>query len=172
MRLVEGCDFQEFSKYLARIGQYTAEGALERLRNSLESGRVNLIVFREDHGIIGHAIWHESNTEEHRKGDPREKEDREILRRFMGKGKDFVELDELWLTVEHRGKGYGKQFFDFFEDYIRSKGYDSLVFYAFDPAAIAICRKRGYKEAYGVTAAEPYGNIETMYVFYLKLRKN
>jgi len=172
MRFVEGCDFQEFSKYLARIGQYTSEGELVRLRNSLESGRSNLIVFRENGEIIGHAIWHETDTEEHRKGDPREKEDREILHGFMGKGKEFIELHELWLTQEHRGKGYGKQFFDFFEEYIRNKGYDSLVYYAFDPAAIAICRKRGYKEAYGIKEAGPYGNIETMYVFHLKLRKN
>jgi len=172
MRFVEGCDFQEFSRYLARIGQYTVEGELDKLRNSLESGMLNLIVFRENDEIIGHALWHETNTEEHRKGDPREKDDREILQGFMGKGKDFIELHELWLTEEHRGKGYGKQFFDFFEDYIRRKGYDSLVYDAFDPAAVAICRKRGYKEAYGIKEAGPYGNIETMYVFYLKLKKN
>jgi len=90
----------------------------------------------------------------------------------MGKGKDFVELHELWLTEEHRGKGYGKQFFAFFEEYLRGKGCDSLVYYAFDPAAVAICRKRGYKEAYGLKEAVPYGKIETMYVFYLKLKKN
>jgi len=100
------------------------------------------------------------------------KEDKEILQGFMGKEKDFIELHELWLTEQHRGKGYGKQFFDFFEDYIRSKGYDSLVYYAFDPAAVAICRKRGYKEAYGLKEAGPYGKIETMYVFYLRLNKN
>lgn len=172
MRFVEGCNFQEFSKYLAKIGQYTAEGELDKLRNSIESGRCNLIVFRENDEIIGHAIWHETNTEEHREGDPREKEDREILQGFMGKGKDFIELHELWLTEEHRGKGYGKQFFDFFEDYMKNKGYDSLVYYAFDPAAIALCRKRGYQEAYGIKEAGPYGNIETMYTFYLKLRRD
>jgi GNAT superfamily N-acetyltransferase len=171
VKFVEGCDFQEFSRYLARLGQYTAEGELDRLRNSLESGRFNLIVFRENDEIIGHAIWHETNTEEHRKGDPREKEDREILYGFMRKGKDFIELHELWLTEEHRGKGYGKQYFDFFEDYLGSRGFDSLVYYAFDPAAVAICRKRGYKEAYGLKEAGPYGNIETMYVFYLRLKK-
>ena len=172
MKFVVGCDFGEFSRYLAGIRQYTAEGELDRLRSSLESGRFNLIVFRENDEIIGHAIWHETNTEEHRKGDPRDKEDREILRGFLGQGKDFVELHELWLKTEHRGKGYGKRFFDFFEKYIHSKGYDSLVFYAFDPAAIAICRQRGYKEAYGLKEAGPYGKIETMYVFYLRLRKN
>jgi GNAT superfamily N-acetyltransferase len=90
----------------------------------------------------------------------------------MGKEKDFIELHELWLMKEHRRKGYGKRFFDFFEEYMRRKGYDSLVYYAFDPAAVAICRKRGYKEAYGLKEAGPYGKIETMYVFYLRLRKS
>ncbi|HVP27233.1 MAG TPA: GNAT family N-acetyltransferase [Candidatus Bathyarchaeia archaeon] len=172
MRIVEGCDFQEFSAYLAKLGQYTAKGELDRLRSNIESGRFNLIVFREDDEIIGHAIWHETNTEEHKRGEPRKKEDKEILQGFMGKRRNFIELHELWLTEKHRGKGYGKQFFDFFEDYIKRKGYDSVVYYAFEPAAIAICRKRGYKEAYGVEEAGPYGKVETMYVFYLKLRKN
>ncbi len=172
VRFAEGCDFQELSRYLARIGQYAAEGELQRLKSSLENGRFNLIVFRENHEIIGHAIWHETSTEEHRKGNPRDKVDMEILQGFMGKGKDFIELHKLWLAEEHRGKGHGKRFFDFFEDYMKRKGHDSLVYYPFDPAAIAICRKRGYKEAYGVTEAGPYGNIETMYVFYLRLKED
>jgi GNAT superfamily N-acetyltransferase len=171
MRFVEDCSFQEFSTYLAKIGQYTAKGELEKLKGYLDSKLFNLIVFRENHEIIGHAIWHETNTEEHRKGIPRDKEDKEILHRFFGGKKDFVELHELWLTTEHRGKGYGKLFFNFFEGCMRDKGYDSVIYYAFDPAAVAICRKRGYKEAYGVKEAGPYGNIETMYVFYLQLRK-
>jgi GNAT superfamily N-acetyltransferase len=158
---------------LVKLGLYTGKGELDGLRSHLESGRFNLIVFRENGEIIGHAIWHETNTEEHRKGgEPREKEDKKILHGFLGKEKDFIELHELWLTEEYRGKGYGKRFFDFFEEYMRRKGYDSLVYYAFDPAAVAICRKRGYKEAYGLKEAGPYGKIETMYVFYLRLRKN
>lgn len=167
MRFVEGCDFEEFSKYLKKIGQCTGELSKSR---ALISGKLfNLIVFREKNEIIGHAIWHETNTEEHRKGDPRDKEDKEILRAFFGGKRDFVELHELWLIKEHRGKGYGKRFFDFFEDYIRKKGYNSIVFYAFNPAAIAICRQRGYKEAYGVQEADPYGANQTCYVFFLQL---
>ena len=172
MRFVEGCNFKEFSTYLAKIGWYTAKGELEKLKGHLDSKHFNLIVFRENDEIIGHAIWHETNTEEHRKGDARDKEDKEILHRFFGGKKDFIELHELWLTKEHRGKGYGKRFFDFFEDYMRKKGHDSIIYYAFDPAAIGICRQREYKEAYGVKEAGPYGKIETMYVFYLQLRKN
>jgi GNAT superfamily N-acetyltransferase len=172
MRFVEGCDLREFSRYLVKPGQYVAEGELDRLRGHLESGQFNPIVFRENDEIIVHAIWHETNTEEHRKGDPREKEDVEILQEFMGKEKDFIEIHELWLTEERRGKGCGKWFFDFFEEYMRRKGYDSLVYYAFDPAAVTICRKHGYKEAYDLKGAGSYGKIETMYVFYMRLRKN
>ena len=172
MQFVEGCDFREFNAYLNKLGMYKGNGELDRLRNNLESARWNLIVFRENGEIIGHAIWHETNTEEHTKGYPREKRDKEILHGFMGKGRDFVELHELWLIKEHRGKGYGKQFFGFFENYIGKKGYDSIVYYAFDPAAVAICRKRNYKEAYGIEEAGPYGEMETMYTFYLKLRRN
>ena len=70
------------------------------------------------------------------------------------------------------GKGYGKQFFNYFEPYMRNKGYDEIVYYAFDPGAVRLCRKRGYKEAYGVKEAGPYGKYETDYVFYLKLKKD
>jgi GNAT superfamily N-acetyltransferase len=171
LKFVEGCNFEEFKAYLAKIGQYTKKGALETLKAHLDSKQCNLIVFRENNKIIGHAIWHETDTEEHRRGEPRDREDKEILHTFFGEKKDFVELHELWLTTEHRGKGYGKRFFDFFEDYMRRKGYDSIIYYAFDPAAIAICRQRGYKEAYGVKEPGPYGNVETMYVFYMQLPK-
>ena len=109
MRFVEGCDFEEFSKYLEKIGQYTAEGELSKLLAFISIKLFNLIVFMEKNEIIGHAIWHETNTEEHRTGDPRDKEDKEILRAFFGRKKDFVELHELWLIKEHRGKGYGKR---------------------------------------------------------------
>jgi GNAT superfamily N-acetyltransferase len=169
MKFVEGCGFEEFSKYLARIGQYAVESERERLICFIDSGLLNLIVFRMNGEIIGHAIWHESNTEEHRKGDPRDAVDREILRGFFGGTKNFVELHELWLTRENRGRGYGKRFFDFFKECMRRKGCDSIVFYAFDPAAVAICRQRGYREAYGVKEAGPYGEPETCYAFYLQL---
>jgi len=172
LRFIEGCNFEGFSTHLAKNGLYTGRGELEKLKGRLDSKHFNLIVFMENDEIIGHGIWHKTNTEEHRKGDPRDKEDKEILRRFFGEKKDFIELHELWLTKEHRGKGYGESFFDFFEDYMRNKGHDSIIYYAFDPAAVAICRQRGYKEAYGLKEAGPYGEIETMYVFYLQLRKN
>lgn len=62
----------------------------------------HLIVWRENDEIIGHAIWHPSNTDEHRKGYPRDKEDKEVLRRLLRGKKDFVELHEIWLKERHR----------------------------------------------------------------------
>lgn len=148
MIFVEGCDFEEFCRYLARIKLYTAEGELEELKTKIDRRLFNLIVWRGDSEIFGHAIWHETNTEEHRNGDPRDKEDRKALNRFFGGKKDFVELHEVWLKEEHRRKGYGKQFFEFFEQFMMDKGYDSIIYYAHHAAALTICRKRGYKEDY------------------------
>jgi len=169
MEFVEGCDFDEFRRYLARLRQYAGEGELERLKRNLETGRFHLIVFRENSKIIGHAIWHESTTEEHSMGSPRGETDRQILGGLMGKGKEFVELHELWLTTRYRRRGYGKRFFDFFESYMRKKGYREVIYYAFNPAAVRLCRKRGYPEAYGVNEAGPYGKGVTDYIFYIKL---
>jgi len=64
---------------------------------------------------------------------------------------------------EYRGNGYGKRFFEFFEEFIKRKGYDSFVYYADHPAALAICRKRGYLEDYLESVGE--------YVFYTQLKK-
>jgi GNAT superfamily N-acetyltransferase len=172
VKFVVGCDFAEFKRYLRRIGLYKEEGELEKLETLLMNKLLNLVVWRENGEIIGHAIWHETNTEEHRKGDPRDKEDREILEKLLGGKKSFVELHEVWLMEEHRGKGYGKQFFEFFEEFMRDKGYGGIVFYAHHPAALAICRKRGYEEGGCVNIDGPKGEVEKCYVFYLSLKNN
>jgi len=166
LRFVVGCDFDEFKRYLERAGRYEKEGELDWLETFLRKGLLNLIVWRRNSEIVGHAIWHESNTEEHRTGDPRDEEDRETLRRLLGGRRDFVELHEVWLLDEYRGKGYGEGFFEFFEEYMQSKGYDGIVFYAHHPAALTICHKRGYREG-------GFVNIEgtAEHVFYLSLMK-
>ena len=67
----------------------------------------HLIVWRDKNEIIGHAVWHEASTDEHRIGDPRDREDREVLRKLCGgKKENIVELHEIWLRKKHRGKGY------------------------------------------------------------------
>jgi GNAT superfamily N-acetyltransferase len=173
MRFVVGCNLEEFKRYYrtldglhnyfktlgitdARFGELgpTEEGIVKRNPSYL-------IVWRENDETIGHAIWHEASTDEF--GDPRDKEVREVLERLLGGKREFVELHEVWLKEKHRGKGYGKKFFELFEDFIRKRGDDSIVYYTGHPAAIAICRKRGYKE--------DFLTKEKWYVFYLLLNK-
>jgi len=151
MEFVVGCDPEEFKRYSKKPG---VRADLDVLKILLPRNSSSLIVWKENNEIIGHAIWHETNTEEHRKGDPRDREDVEILERLLGGKKDFVELHEIWLMEEYRGRGYGKKFIEFFEEFIRNKGYDSIVFYASHPAALTICRQRGYKEDYYKEIAE------------------
>jgi GNAT superfamily N-acetyltransferase len=157
MRIVVGCDLEKFKRYYKKLtldkewqGTF---GFSEEMDTSWDRALVKnpslLVVWRENDEIIGHAIWHETSTDEHRKGDPRDKGDKQILRRLLGGKKDnIVELHEIWLRKKYRGRGYGKKFFEFFEEFIRNKGYDSIVYYADHPAAIAICRKRGFKEGF------------------------
>jgi GNAT superfamily N-acetyltransferase len=173
MRFLLDCDVnEEFKRHLRRIEFYKDEDELKKLEAFIKAKLFNLIVWKADDEVIGHAIWHESNTEEHRRGDPRDKEDHEILEKLLGGKKDFVELHEVWLIKEQRGKGYGKEFFEFFEQFIRKRGYDSIVYYAYHPAAIAICRQRRYREAYGVEEIGLEGEKQTCYVFYLSLKKD
>ena len=152
MRFVVGCDLDEFKEYYKRNGFAGEQGTGElgiTEEKIVTQDPAHLIVWRENNEIIGDAIWHETSTDEHRKGVPRDREDREILRKLCkGKKDNIVELHEIWLREEYRGKGYGKKFFDFFEEFIRRKGYDSFVYYTDHPAALAICRKRRYKEDY------------------------
>jgi len=149
------CGLEEFKEYWRRNGY---DGDLRHLLDAVIRDPSQIIVWRESGKIVGHGVWHETNTEEHREGDPRDEEDRDVLEKLLGGEKDFVELHEIWLMKEYRGKGYGERFFDFFEQHIKNRGYDSLVYYADHPAAIAICRKRGYKEDYVKSLGE--------YVFY------
>ncbi len=126
-----------------------------------------LIVWKEENEILGHAIWHPSDTETHPDGSQREEDDREILLELLGGPAAFVELHEIWLLEEHRGKGYGEAFFDFFEDMMTEKGFRHIVYYADHPAALVICRRRGYREAHGVEL-----DGRTFYVLTLDLGNN
>jgi ribosomal protein S18 acetylase RimI-like enzyme len=160
LRFEVGYDLKELREYWNRNGY---DGNLDDLMNVVVKDPTQLIVWRENDKIVGHAVWHESNTEGHRKGDPRDKEDREALERLLGGRKGFVELHEIWLIKECRGKGYGEMFNDFFEKFMKAKGYSDIVFYANHPAAVAICRKHGYREG---------GYLKGLneYVFYLSLK--
>jgi len=170
MRFEVGCnpESEEFKEYWNRNGYnqeskgYNHDRLLEELADVIKD-LSQLIVWRYNGEIVGHAVWHESNTEEHRKGVPRDKEDREALEKLLGNKKGFVELHEWWLIEKHRGKGYGNEFLDFFETYMKSHGYADLVFYADHPAALAAFRKHGYREG---------GYLKRLneYVFHLSLK--
>lgn len=162
MRFDVGCDPKEFRQYWSRSGY---DGDLDFLMNVVVKDASQFIVWRDNSKVVGHAVWHESNTEEHRRGQARDREDAEALKRLLGEKKSFVELHEVWLIKEYRGKGYGNLFHQFFEDYMRGKGYSDLIFYAEHPAAVAICRKRGYDEGGYLKGLKEY-------VFHLSLRRN
>ncbi len=175
MRFEFGCDLNEFRRYHKNSGVHEYlrsmgltdeyDENLDYMLNVVIKDPSQLIVWRENREIVGHAVWHESNTREHRKGDPRQKEDIDALEKLFGGSKDFIELHEIWLIEKYRGKGHGKTFFDFFERFMKTKGYSHIVFYAIHPAALAICRKSGYEEG---------GYLKDLkeYVFHLSLNKN
>jgi GNAT superfamily N-acetyltransferase len=156
VKFVVGCDLEEFKRYRWKLAEdenwRRIDGFSEELDEEWES-RVTenpslLIVWRLGGDIVGHAIWHESSTGRHREGDARDREDREILESLVGGKKEFVELHEAWLRKEFRDRDFGKRFFEFFEEFMRSKSHGGIVYYTDHPAAIAICRRRGYKEEY------------------------
>jgi GNAT superfamily N-acetyltransferase len=157
-----GCDPNEFEQYYALVQEKT-----ESRENGLMYFRLNpdhLIIWRKDGEIIGHTIWHESSTDEHRKGDSRDPEDQATLRQLFGGKAEFVELHEIWLKEAHRGNGYGSKFFTFFEDLMQRKGFTEIAYYAYNPAALAICRKRGYQEGNFMEMPGFEGRIEKTYV--------
>ncbi len=160
-----GCDISEFRQYYK-----TVRGELTQLEIKLiEQNPEHLIVWRKNNVIVGHTFWHEASTDEHRKGSPRDKEDKVILRKLFDGKMEFVELHEVWLKKEHRGKGYGTQFFDFFEDFMRTKQHNEIVYYAYNPAALALCRNRGYQEICCLHQPGFEGTMETTYLFRITL---
>lgn len=165
MSIQVGSNFDEFKQYYKALWGELGEAEEYYIKQNPS----HLIVMRENHRIIGDIIWHESNTEEHWPGNPRDKEDTEILYKLLGNPCNFVELHEVWLTKEHRGKGYGKKFFTFFEEFMRKQGFETVVYYAYHPAAIAICRERGYNEACCLELEGIEGNREMMHVFHIAL---
>ncbi|MFW9966329.1 MAG: GNAT family N-acetyltransferase [Candidatus Thorarchaeota archaeon] len=161
MEFIVGYDVEQFEKYYVVLDDlhtfYRTRGLRESRINELrdderehiESNSDHLIVWIDQDQIVGHTIWHETSTDEMTAGDPRDAEDREILRKlFGGKKENLVELHEVWLRTEHRRKGYGHRFLEFFENYVRERGFDGIVYYSDNPAAIALCRRRGYAEGF------------------------
>lgn len=159
--IVGGFSIEEFRKYyltLHDIQDYYVNRGLrepgplelgEDEKRHFERDPNHLIMWSDNGEIVGHCIWHETSTEDMSLDDPSEAEVRECLMQlFGGEKNNLVELHELWLKSEHRGKGFGHQFFDFFEDFASRGEFDGIVHYTDHEAVIALCRKRGYKEAF------------------------
>jgi GNAT superfamily N-acetyltransferase len=171
LRFEVGCDLEEFKRHHRELAEDTewrgTFGFTEELGASWERVLVEnpslLIVMRENSELVSHLIWHESSTDEHGKDDPRDEEDKQILNKLAEGEKDLVELHEVWLRHKYRRRDYGKQLFEFFEDFPRKRGYNSFVYYADHPAAIAICRKRGYMK--------DFMEKEKWHVFYHSLKQ-
>ena len=159
------CEISEFKKYYETIREQLTNLEITLIEQDPEQ----LIVWREEGTIVGHTLWHKASTDEHRPGSPRDGDDKALLRELFEGKKEIIELHEVWLKKEHRGKGYGNQFFDFFEKLMRSKQYTEIAYYAYQPAAISLCRKRGYKEACCLQHPGFEGTIEKTYVFRLSL---
>ena len=128
LNFILGYDFQSFADYYKTLE--SLHNYYKTLnQNDVVSGELgpdeqaiilqnpsHLIIWQCDDDIVGHAIWHETSTDEHRDGDPRDDVERDVLRELFGGMKDnIVELHELWLRPINRGKGYGQEFFEFFE---------------------------------------------------------
>ncbi|MFW9808419.1 MAG: GNAT family N-acetyltransferase [Candidatus Thorarchaeota archaeon] len=159
--IVGGFSIEEFRKYYRSLSDlqeyYISIGSRQSgsfdlgtdEEQHIERDANHLITWIEEEQIVGHCIWHETSTEEMIPGDPRGEEDRKCLKQLFGGKKDnLVELHELWLKSDHRGKGYGHQVFSFFEDYVSKAGFDGIVYYTDHEGAVSLCRKRRYKEAF------------------------
>lgn len=159
MKFVVGYDIESFKAYYRTLhdlhrffnlhgaGSNRPELGSDEARH-IARNRDHLIVWMDQSEIVGHTIWHETTTDEMVPGDPRGESDKAALRAlFGGRKENLVELHEVWLRTEHRGKGYGRRFFEFFEDFAFERGYEGIVYYTDTPAAIALCRSRGYREA-------------------------
>jgi GNAT superfamily N-acetyltransferase len=166
LRLEVGCNLEEYRKYQKTSGIHDYlkwVGVTDVVYGELGPNEVARARALENNEIIGHVIWHEERVDGFRL--PGEEEVRIVLERLLGEKKDFVELHKVWLEEKHRGKGYDKKFFEFFEDFAKKRGFDSIVYFSGNASAINICRKRGYKED-----ILSYPEKERWHVFYLSLK--
>lgn len=78
LRFEVGCDpeSKEFREYWRNNGyNEDLDDMISHVKNPTQ-----LIIWKKNDKIVGHAIWHESNTETHGKaGPPRNKDDSEAL---------------------------------------------------------------------------------------------
>ena len=155
-----GGDIEELRAYLESLGLDLGPTEEQLIRENPE----RLIMWRDNGTLVGHTIWHASNTKQHQEGNPRDPEDIQILEEELKVTGHFIELHEIWLSDSHRGRGYGTKFFEYFENMVKEKGFKSIVYYADHPAALSICLGRGYRHAYGVELDGITGQRARFYV--------
>jgi len=80
LRFENGCDLAEFKEYYRKTMGRSIGSTEERL---ITENPKHLIVWKVDDSIIGHAIWHASNTKVHPDGTPRAHDDRRILEKEL-----------------------------------------------------------------------------------------
>lgn len=160
LKFIFGFDLEKFREYYSSLDDlyrfYVSHGTREKDAsfeigedelNYIKRNPNHLIVWKDNETIVGHCVWHETTTDEMKPGDPRDDEDRKLLESlFHGTKENLVELHEVWLRTEFRSRGYGNQFFDFFEKFANESGFDGIVYYTDNLDGIMICRKRGYGE--------------------------
>lgn len=163
MEFIVSYDLGEFENYYKTVWDSIPNREQPKLddfeRDLIIENPSHLIVWKEGNKLIGHTVWHETYTDKYREDDYRDDDDRKILEELIGKNKECVELHEIWLKMEYRGRGYGKQFFPFFEKFIANSGFGFIVYYTDNEAAMHICRQRGYKEGHGVKAGDYTWNV-------------
>ena len=101
MKINVGCDLTKFKEYYTTCGRGVLGETEEKI---IQDNPSHCVLCMKGQEIIGHVIWHECTTADHRKGDSRDKSDREILESLFGKNQELIELHEVWLTEEYRGK--------------------------------------------------------------------
>ena len=155
-----GGDIEKLTTHLKSIGLKLGQTERRLIAETPE----RLILWYYSDQIVGHAIWHSSNTKIHPDGEPRDPEEKKILEQELEVEGDFIELHEIWLADEYRGRGFGSEFFKYFENVVTSKGFKVIVYYADDPTALNICLKRGYKKAWGVDLEGINGEKSRYYI--------
>lgn len=129
LRFIHGFELNRFKEYYRDI-----VGELGETEHKLVSEDPDqLIVWLEGDEIVGHAMWHTSNTAAHPSGELREDEDRRILEEALRVKGVFVELHEVWLRETSRGRGHGSAFFAYFKSMAKSRGFRQIVYYAATP---------------------------------------
>ena len=89
-----GGDIDELRNHLERLGLSLGSTEERLIREKPE----RLILWRDEGELVGHTIWHASNTKTHPDGEPREPDDRRILEGQLNVMGDFIELHEIWLS--------------------------------------------------------------------------